>query len=600
MTADDRSSFDSALRQAQGERTSGASQSESGAGGAPPSQPSPLKGEGVLGTVVGGSLTDGVEVRLAEGASVEDIPVGSYVVIQGETRRFFGMVSEVRLAATDSRLRSAPGSFDDPFVAQALTGTAAYGSIVVRPRLTLPSVAGAPVDIAPARTVPAHFSRAHRASPADVAQVFGEEGGAHFAVGTPLDMEAAVCLDLRTLLQRSNGVFGKSGTGKSFLTRLLLVGVLQSRLSSLLIFDMHNEYGWEGGDVERGRRVKSLKQLFPSEVAVFALDEERARGAKVQPDFTVEIGYGEITPDDIMALRETLDISEAAAEAAFALGRRFGDGRWLREFLRLEGSDEIGELAVNINVNGAALATLHRRLTNRVTRLPFVTDAPGADAVAAIMDHLDRGKHVVLEFGRHGDDVIAYMLVANLLTRRIHDRYRERQTAAVEGRATTPLTIVIEEAHRFLSPAVAAQSPFGVIAREMRKNNVTLLVVDQRPSAIDPEVLSQVGTKVCCLLDDERDVDAVMAGASGSRELRSVLAGLRSRQQALFFGEAVPIPVAVQVREYGTDTSYSALMGRKPRRERRETTPASATASANGAQDAPSVEDDEDDDPLFG
>ena len=379
--------------------------------------------------MVGGSLADGVEVRLAEGASVESIPVGSYVVIQGESRRFFGMVSEVRLASTDTHIRSAPGGFSDPFVAQALTGTAAYGTIVVRPRLVLPTVAGGPGDNAPARTVPAHFSRASRASEADVAQVFGEEGGDHFAVGTPLDMEAVVCLDLKTLLQRSNGVFGKSGTGKSFLTRLLLIGVLQSRLSALLIFDMHNEYGWEGGDVERGRRVKSLKQLFPSEVSVFALDERRARGAKVQPDFRVEIGYGEITPDDVMALRETLGISDAAAEAAFALGRKFGDGRWLREFLRLEGTDELGELATSINVNGAALATLHRRLTNRIVRLPFVTDAPGADAVAAIMDHLDRGQHVVLEFGRYGDDVLAYMLVANLLTRRIHDRYRERQSS---------------------------------------------------------------------------------------------------------------------------------------------------------------------------
>ena len=530
-----------ALRQAQGER-----RTVTEAGGA------------LLGAVVGGSLADGVEVRLAEGASVESIPVGSYVVIQGESRRFFGMVSEVRLASTDTHIRSAPGGFSDPFVSQALTGTAAYGTIVVRPRLVLPTVAGTPGDNAPARTVPAHFSRASRASEADVAQVFGEEGGDHFAVGTPLDMEAVVCLDLKTLLQRSNGVFGKSGTGKSFLTRLLLIGVLQSRLSALLVFDMHNEYGWEGGDVERGRRVKSLKQLFPSEVSVFALDERRARGAKVQPDFPVEIGYGEITPDDVMALRETLGISDAAAEAAFALGRKFGDGRWLREFLRLEGTDEIGELATSINVNGAALATLHRRLTNRIVRLPFVTDAPGADAVAAIMDHLDRGKHVVLEFGRYGDDVLAYMLVANLLTRRIHDRYRERQSSDEEGRSTTPLTIVIEEAHRFLSPAVASQSPFGIIAREMRKNNVTLLVVDQRPSAIDPEVLSQV------------------------------LAGLRSRQQALFFGEAVPIPVAVHVREYGTDTSYDTLMRCRPRREAPAPTPRS-----NGAAS------EDEDDPLF-
>ena len=206
------------------------------------------------------------------------------------------MVSEVRLASSDARLRSAPDTYSDPLVAQALTGTAAYGTIVVRPRLVLPTVAGAPGDIAPARTVPAHFSRAARASEADVAQVFGEEGGDHFAVGTPLDMEAVVCLDLKTLLQRSNGVFGKSGTGKSFLTRLLLIGVLQSRLSALLIFDMHNEYGWEGGDVERGRRVKSLKQLFPSEVSVFALDERRAAARRCSPTSTLRLATARSRP----------------------------------------------------------------------------------------------------------------------------------------------------------------------------------------------------------------------------------------------------------------------------------------------------------------
>jgi DNA helicase HerA-like ATPase len=107
---------------------------------------------------------------------------------------------------------------------------------------------------------------------------------------------------------------------------------------------------------------------------------------------------------------------------------------------------------------------------------------------------------------------------------------------------------------------VASQSTFGIIAREMRKYNVTLLVVDQRPSGIDPEVMSQIATKVCCLLDDDRDVDAVMTGTSGSRELRSVLAGLESRQQALIFGNAVPIPVAVRIRDYGTADSYDTLM----------------------------------------
>jgi len=73
-----------------------------------------------------------------------------------------------------------------------------------------------------------------------------------------------------------------------------------------------------------------------------------------------------------------------------------------------------------------------------------------------------------------------------------------------------PLVITIEEAHKFLNPEVSSQTIFGTIAREMRKYNVTLLVIDQRPSGIDDEVISQMGTKITCLLDNERDVDSVV------------------------------------------------------------------------------------------
>ena len=547
-----------------------------------------------LGTVVGGSLSEGIEIKLNDDVSVEDIPVGSYVVIQGETKRFFGMVNEVRLATTDARLRTTPANLTDPYVTEVLSGTAAYGTITVRPRLLLPMVAGAEADLAPARTVPAHFARASKASDSDVAQVFGFEDSRHFAVGTPLDMEAVVCLDLKSFLERSNGVFGKSGTGKSFLTRLLLIGVLQSQLSSLLIFDMHDEYGWAGSDAERGTQVKGLKQLFPAQVAVFALDAERSMSRPVKPDVMVEIGYGDIEPEDIMVLRETLNISEVAAESSYSLERYYGKRKWLRSFLDLDSRDDIFSLANAININTSALASFHSRLTNRFARLPFLVEKPKQDSVQELMDQLDKGNHVVLEFGRYGDDVPAYMLVANLLTRRIYARYRDRQITETPetGKRTTPLSIVIEEAHRFLSPAVASQSTFGIIAREMRKYNVTLLVVDQRPSGIDPEVMSQIATKVCCLLDDERDVDAVMTGTSGSRELRSVLAGLESKQQALVFGNAVPIPVAVRVRDYGTSDSYDSLM-----RVARHRRPAGSLAEKGSTSTRPKEDDD---DELFG
>jgi hypothetical protein len=92
--------------------------------------------------------------------------------------------------------------------------------------------------------------------------------------------------------------------------------------------------------------------------------------------------------------------------------------------------------------------------------------------------------------------------------------------------------------------------------REMRKFNVTLLIIDQRPSGIDDEVMSQLGTKITCLLDNEHDIDSVLAGISGRNELKSVLAKLESRQQALIFGHALPMPVVVKTREYGSAESY--------------------------------------------
>src|SRR5262249_26812761 len=115
------------------------------------------------------------------------------------------------------------------------------------------------------------------------------------------------------------------------------------------------------------------------------------------------------------------------------------------------------------------------------------------------------------------------------------------------------LMIVIEEAHKFLAPHVAKQTIFGIIAREMRKYFVTLLIVDQRPSGIDPEILSQIGTRVTALLNDDKDIDAGVAGVSGRQTLRTVLSQLDPKQQALVLGYAVPMPVVVRTRPFDAD-----------------------------------------------
>ena len=520
----------------------------------------------LLGMVVEGSLSRGVTVRLDPSSSVEDLKVGTFVTVQGERSRFFGVVTDIGLGAAEPTLKDRPPDVQDPFIAEVIAGTTAYGTISVLPTLTMPAVLGASVAPQPAKTVPAHFSRAFAASDRDVELVFGGEDGSHFWIGNPLDMETKVCLDMRALIERSVGVFGKSGTGKTFLTRLLLIGILQSDLASTLIFDMHSEYG-QGKGVGSSF-VKGLKPLFPSKVAVFSLDEEHSRRRGLSPDEVIRIGYDEIEPEDVEVLQENLGLSDVAAQATYSLKRRLG-ARWLQEFLSKEDRDTIFGLASDIGVPPQALSALHNRLS-RLQRYDFLGSSVKVDSVNRILENLDRGMHVVLEFGRYGNDLNAYILVANLLTRRIHDRYvsRKEEAEGGNGPGPTPLVIIIEESHKFLSPSVASQTIFGTIARELRKYDVTLMVIDQRPGAIDSEVMSQLGTKLTCLLDNERDIDAVLGGAAGARELRTVLSRLESTQQALVFGHAVPMPVVVHTREYGSAQSYAELAQRPARRSK--------------------------------
>jgi len=508
-----------------------------------------------LGIVVSGSLNKGIEVKLDSSASVEDIAVGRYVTIEGTQRRFFGMITDVSLGVIDQKLTLTPPDVSDPFMAEVLAGTSTYGTLHVLPTLTIGGDAASLLEgPQPVKTVPSHFSTVNLASQRDVELVFGSEDERKFYIGTPLDMETKICLDLPELVKRSNGIFGKSGTGKTFLTRLLLIGMLQKGAAVNLVFDMHSEYGWESRS-EEGRKVKALKQLFPSKVAVFTLDEEGSRRRQVSTDFVVRIGYDEIEPEDMVLLRQTLNLTEPAIEAIYQLSKRFGRN-WLQSSLDRKDSEETRELLKEMSIHESTYQNLQRGLAT-IRRLPFLVPHTPDNPVKRILEYLDQGINVVLEFGRY-TDITAYILVANLLTRRIHAQYRERMERAI-GEDTAlphPLVITIEEAHRFLNPELASQTIFGIIAREMRKYNVTLLVIDQRPSGIDSEVMSQIGTKITCLLDNDRDIDSVLAGVSGRSELKSVLSRLESRQQALIFGHAVPMPVVVRTREYGSPESY--------------------------------------------
>ena len=513
-----------------------------------------------LGMVIGGSLSKGLDVKLDRRAVIEGLAVGRYVVVHGQTqRRFFSIVTDVALDSTNPLIEKYPPAADAEFVRQVYAGTTSFGRLHVAPMLVLDP---GETEARPVKTVPSHFAPVYEASAEDVSLIFGDatqEG--YFHIGEPLEMDdIPVALNLARFAERASGVFGKTGTGKTFLTRLLLAGMIKHGQAVNLIFDMHNEYGWKSQAEDRAE-VKGLRQLFTGgQVNVFTLDPESSlrRGSKV--DYTVRIGYEQIEPEDVVMVASLMGLSEVQIGALYFLRRLLGRS-WVARLLNED--DPLEDLAPALErglLHGGTLGAIQRKL-GMFRRFGFLQNNVSDNPVQQILTYLDNGASVILEFGRYGNSLEAYILVANYITRRIHQKYVERKEAALGGQADEPrqLVITIEEAHKFLDPAIAGQTIFGTIARELRKYNVTLLIVDQRPSGIDPEVMSQVGTRVTCLLDDEADVRAVLSGISGAGQLRQVLARLDTRQQALIMGHAVPMPVVIKTRSY--DSDFYAAMG---------------------------------------
>ena len=553
-----------------------------------------------IGYVVGGGLKDNLRVRLTVPA--QQVQEGGFVVIESGDWLFYGLVTDLLLGSTDPRFADEQSETRlPPSVARLLHGQTLYTNLEVLPALMLergpePGSAAygnwrAEIEMGlrpeprplPVKTIPPHHAPVRMASPGDIAEIFGrsEESG-NFIIGYTREQEHPVCLNLEKLVQRSSGVFGATGTGKSFLTRIVLAGLIQYNRASVLVLDMHNEYGYDDTASDTGKRVIGLKTKFASRLRVVGLGP----GALIrgQPaDFNLEIAESDIQPEDIELLTRELNLKETTPTTLEALVNRFGRDHWFTAFKKMRNgaviedengrkapaADSVAGWANATGVNVMAAEGLHSKL-GRVFRLPYVVERPATDTIGEIIHALEAGQHIVLSFGQHESD-LDYLLVSNLLTRRIRQAWEERTNEfRTSGKQEPrPLVIVVEEAHKLLNPSMAAQTTFSTIARELRKYYVTLLIVDQRPSQIYDEVMSQLGTRISGWLGDEDDIRAVLSGLAGRDALRGMLARLQPKEEVLLLGWGVPMPLPVRSRRYD-ERFWEELLGRPESGKRRD------------------------------
>jgi DNA helicase HerA-like ATPase len=315
---------------------------------------------------------------------------------------------------------------------------------------------------------------------------------------------------------------------------------------------MHSEYGLQARTESIDKTfVKGLKTLFPDKIVIFSLDPISTRRRGLNPDVELIFSYDAVHVDDILSLQNELALHATAVEAAYLIAAQYKK-QWLSVLLT-QGAC-LKEFAQSLGAHPESIAALYRKL-KRIEQFPFFTaEAVGnISMIDQIIECFDRNISVIIEFGNYTSSFI-YLLIANMITRRIHAAYiaKTEHFLGTQKKEDEPkkLMICIEEAHKFLNPQAAQQTIFGTIAREMRKYYVSLLIVDQRPSGIDQEILSQIGTKIIAQLHDEKDIQATLTGMSNANSLRTVLATLDSKKQALVIGHAITMPVVIQTREY--------------------------------------------------
>jgi len=156
-------------------------------------------------------------------------------------------------------------------------------------------------------------------------------------------------------------------------------------------------------------------------------------------------------------------------------------------------------------VNPVTLAVLQRIIDTRlsiqfkedriVCRNRVFSDTTGMATVNEIADALEKGKVVVLDTSKIGDD--GELLIGSMIASEIFSKY---QNYKAEGLLTDklPVSVVIEEAPRVLGADTLqlGDNIYSRIAREGRKFKVGLVAITQLTSVIPRDILTNMNTKI--------------------------------------------------------------------------------------------------------
>lgn len=359
------------------------------------------------------------------------------------------------------------------------------------------------------------------------------------------------------LLGKHFAILGTTGTGKSCTTALILRSILNDNPAAhIVLLDPHNEYATafkEWGEVISPRNMQLPFWLLTFEEIIEVIIADPERKAEI-----------EILQELIPIAKAKYAASRSGAEQNGRLRRNPNDaGRFTVDTpvpYRISDLTSIIDDRMGKLENKRDLSP-YRNIKSRIEQIS--QDARYAfmfgsltvyDGMAQILGRIFRvpvnGKPItILELTGLPPEIVN--VVVSVLCRMTFD-------FAVWGEGKVPVTLVCEEAHRYV-PA-SSDAGFGPckraiakIAKEGRKYGASLCIVTQRPAEIDPTILSQCNTVFALRMSNDRDQAIVQSAVSDTGSgLLEFLPALGQRE-AIAFGDGVSLPVRIKFNDLPKD-----------------------------------------------
>jgi uncharacterized protein len=347
------------------------------------------------------------------------------------------------------------------------------------------------------------------------------------------------------LLGKHFTIVGTTGSGKSCAVALLLQRVLESNdKAHVVLLDPHGEYAAAFGD--------QAEVLTPAniEIPYWLLNSEElaevVTGGRRDSEFVTE---------GLMILQELVPL---ARKSFFKSSNPSVPDTFItvdtpipfsaRELIRLV-DDQMGKL------DKAQPIGPYRWLRGRIetlradSRYAFMFGGIAMrDNMAEIISRIFRvpvnGKPITtVDLSGVPSEILN--VVVSVLTRMTFD-------FALWSRGAIPILLVCEEAHRYAPADTQAgfeptKDALARIAKEGRKYGVSLAIVTQRPSEIDPTILSQCNSLVAFRVTSVKDQDIIRGIVTDNAfGLLDFLPSL-GNGEAIIAGEAVTVPQRVRL-----------------------------------------------------